>query len=173
MIGLNKDDEEAREERMKKGLKPRVRPINQGSLFLKLAFDFALHSPPAREAAKALQPIQQGIGAKRGMEVMAHVCSALYGDGYAILKLDASNGFQEVKRASMHRAMFQRCPSLLSLFQKYYTKNSICFFENGSRLVNASEGARMGCKLSSFGFTLTVHPIYERVRDLLSREDDG
>lgn len=60
------------------------------------------------------------------MEVIAHVCSALYGDGYAILKLDANNGFQEVKRASMHRAMYQRYPSLL---QKYYTQQSMLLRE--------------------------------------------
>src|SRR3569832_2345472 len=68
----------------------------------------------------------------------------------------------------MHRAVYQRCPSLLSLFQKYYIQQSICFLENGSRLVNASEGARMGCKLSSFGFSLTVQDIYEKVQAILS-----
>ena len=31
----------------------------------------------------------------------------------------------------------------------------------------------MGCKLSSFGFSLTVQDIYEKVRASLSRESDG
>src|SRR3954462_5786457 len=91
------------------------------ALFLKLAYDLALHSPAAQEAAQALRPIQQGVGAPRGMEVIAHVCSPLYEQAYAILKMDATNGFQEIKRASLHRAVLRRCPSLLSLFKKYYT----------------------------------------------------
>ena len=95
---------------------------------LKLAFDVALHSEDAEHAARKLQPIQQGLGAKRGMEVVAHLCNLLYSDGYAILKLDATNGFQEIKRASLHEAVSRRCPSLLPLFQKYYTKESLCFF---------------------------------------------
>ena len=118
IIGLNKDDEETQAMRLAKGLLPWERPINQGSLLLKLAFDLALHSPEAIFAAESLKPIQQGVGAKRGMEMIAHVCSALYSEGYAILKMDATNGFQEIKRSNLHRAVAKKCPSLLSLFKK-------------------------------------------------------
>jgi len=108
-----------------------------------LAFGLALHSPDAQAAPIQLQPIQQGVGAKRGMEVIAHVCNALYAKGYAILKMD----FQEIKRSSLHQAVLRRRPSLLSLFQKYYTKESCCFFdlEGEVRLLEAHEGARIGC----------------------------
>jgi len=134
-----------------------------------------LHSPAAQEAVKALRPIQQGVGAPRGMEVIAHVCSALYEQGYAILKMDATNGFQEIKRASLHRAVLRRCPSLLSLFKKYYTKESLCFFDMESevRLLLAHEGARIGCKLSSFGFALTVQDLYQTIASDLSDAKDG
>ena len=175
IIGLNKDDEETQAIRLAKGLLPRERPINQGSLLLKLAFDLALHSPEAILAAESLKPIQQGVGAKRGMEMIAHVCNALYSEGYAILKMDATNGFQEIKRSSLHRAVMKRCPSLLSLFKKYYTKESTCFFnmESEIRLLTASEGARIGCKLSSFAFGLTVQDLYETIRDRAKRAGSG
>jgi len=143
IIGLYKDGEEERKERAQLNLRQRIRPINHGSLFLSLAFDFALHSKPALQAQKALTPIQQGIGAKRGMEVIAHVANALYEEGsYAILKMDATNGFQNIKRSMLHRAVRRRCPSLLSLFQRFYTKESMCFFRMGDkvRLVRAQEG---------------------------------
>ena len=104
---------------------PRDRPINQGALLLKLAFDLALHSTEAMLAAESLKPIQQGVGAKRGMEMIAHVCNALYSEGYAILKMDATNGFQEIKRSSLHRALQKRCPSLLSLFNNTILKNQL------------------------------------------------
>lgn len=175
IIGLNKDDLTVQEERVSQGLTPRERPINQGSLILKLAFDLALHSPAAVKAAQALQPIQQGVGAPRGMEVIAHVCNLLYSEGYAILKMDATNGFQEIKRSSLHRAVHRRCPSLLSLFQKYYTKESTCFFnlENETRQLTASDGARIGCKLSSFGFALTAQDLYENVKKIIAGPKDG
>jgi len=179
IVGLYKDNEEERKLREEKGLKQRIRPINHGSLFLSLAFDFALHSKPAIQAQNALRPIQQGIGAKRGMEMIAHVADALYGEGhYAILKMDASNGFQNIKRSMLHRAVHKRCPSLLSLFQRYYTKESTCFFDldNAVRLVRAQEGARMGCKLSSFAFGLTTQDHYEATYSFLThggRESDG
>ena len=112
IIGLNKDDEETSLKRQAEGLAPRERPINQGSLILKLAFDLALHSKKAQAAIKALDPIQKGVGAKRGMEIIAHTCNTLYGEGYAILKLDATNGFQEIKRSSLHRA----CTKKVSIF---------------------------------------------------------
>ena len=175
IFGLNKDSEEVQELRLRNGQDPRERPINQGSLLLKLVFDLALHSPDAIGAAANLAPIQQGLGAKRGMEVIAHVCSTLYSEGFAILKLDATNGFQELKRSSLHQAVHRRCPSLLTLFQKYYTKESACFFdmEGEVRLLRADEGARIGCKLSSFGFALTAQDLYEDVRAIVSRDKDG
>jgi len=102
--------------------------------------------------------------------MIAHVASACYSQGFAILKLDASNGFQEIKRAQLHDAMRRWCRSLLILFKRYYTKVATCFFElNGDvRMIQATEGARIGCKMSSFGFALTVHDMYEALRVYLN-----
>jgi len=138
-------------------------------MFLKLAFDLALHSKKAQDAAKSLLPIQQGLGSKRGMELISHTCAAFYKEGYAILKKDATNGFQELSRAKMHRAVERRCPSLLSLFQKYYSQDSIGLYNTGDlvKVVNIEEGCRMGCKLSSFGFDLTVQDVYLGIKEQL------
>jgi hypothetical protein len=77
LLALYKEPTEIREERVKKGTPPKERPINQGTMLLKLAFDLALRSDQAQEAVERLLPIQQGIGAKRGMELIAHTCNAL------------------------------------------------------------------------------------------------
>ena len=169
LVALNKDSAEVRSKRLEEGKLPRERPINQGSMFLKLAFDLALRSKPAQDAAQVLLPIQQGVGAKRGMEVISHCCTAFYQKGYAVLKLDATNGFQELERAQMHRAVARRCPSLLGLFQTYYTHDSVGLYNTGEtiKMVKVSEGCRMGCKLSSFGFALTVQDAYLGVQEQL------
>jgi hypothetical protein len=171
LLALNKDPENIRRKRLEDGLKPRERPINQGTMFLKIAFDLALRSKAAQKAAESLLPIQQGLGSKRGMELISHACSAFYKEGYAILKKDATNGFQEISRAKMHRAVERRCPSLLRLFQKYYHDESIGLYNTGEavKVVKIEEGCRMGCKLSSFGFDLTVHDAYLGVKEQLER----
>ena len=175
IFGLNKESEEARQAREQKGDSPKERPVNQGSLLLKLVFDLALHSPDAIGALADCAPIQMGVGAKRGMEVIAHLCHILYDQGFAILEMDASNGFQEITRASMHRSILKRCPSLLKLFQKYYTKESACFFnvDEEVKVISSCEGARIGCKLGSFVFALTLQDLYEQVQKMLLTQRDG
>jgi len=43
------------------------------------------------------------------MELIAHSCSAFYQEGhFAVLKLDATNGFQE--RARLHQKVLQTLP---------------------------------------------------------------
>ena len=171
LVALNKDADDIRRKRVEDGLRPRERPINQGTMFLKLAFDLALRSRQAQDAVKELLPIQQGVGAPRGMELISHACSSFYKQGYAVLKMDATNGFQELQRAKMHRAVERRCPSLMSLFQKYYYHDSIGLYNTGEaiKVVKIEEGCRMGCKLSSFGFSLTVQDAYLNVKEQLER----
>ena len=85
------------------------------------------------------------------------------------MKVDATNGFQELQRAKMHRAVERRCPSLMGLYQKYYYHGSIGFYNTGdiTKVVQIEEGCRMGCKLYSFGFTLTVQDAYLSVKEQL------
>ena len=66
------------------------------------------------------------------MELIAHSCTAFYKKGYAILKKDATNGFQEIKRAKLPRAIERRCPSLLGFFQKYYHHASVDLYNTGN-----------------------------------------
>jgi len=45
--------------------------------------------------------------------------------------------------------------------------------ESEVRLLKAREGARIGCKLSSFAFALTVQDLYQSIKTELLRGDDG
>jgi hypothetical protein len=77
----------------------------------------------------------------------------------------------ELSRAKMHRAIERRCPSLLGLFQKYYFHESIGLYNTGEavKVVKIEEGCRMGCRLSSFGFDVTVHDAYLGLKEQLER----
>ena len=75
----------------------------------------------------------------------------------------------------LHQTVADRCPSLLPLFQKFYSKESLCFFnlDDEVRLLSSAEGARIGCKMSSFGFGHTIQPTYLDVDKYLSGFRDG
>jgi hypothetical protein len=45
--------------------------------------------------------------------------------------------------------------------------------ESEVRLLKANEGARIGCKLSSFAFALTVQDLYESIKTSLLTSNDG
>ena len=48
-----------------------------------------------RERERERERERQGVGAKRGMEVIAHLCTSLYQDGFAMVKLDATTVFKK------------------------------------------------------------------------------
>ena len=48
--------------------------------------------------------------------------------GYTLLKTDFRNGFHELLRQAMLDAVQNRCPSLTSLYNLFYTVSSACFF---------------------------------------------
>ena len=89
--------------------------------------------------------------------MIAHSCTAFYQKGYAVLKQDATNGFEETKRAKMHWAIERRCPFLLRSFSKSITTmRTVGLHDTGDsvKVINIEEGCRMGCKLSKFGFAM-------------------
>jgi hypothetical protein len=45
--------------------------------------------------------------------------------------------------------------------------------EDEVKLLESHEGARIGCKLSSFAFALTVQDLYQDISAMLSRRRDG
>jgi hypothetical protein len=92
--------------------------------------------------------LQLGM-AKRGAEAYCHSLRALWENGFAILKTDFRNGFNEISRQAVLNAVQTRCPELTSLFNLFYTCESACLFSVGdaTKVVWSREGVRMGCPL--------------------------
>ena len=104
----------------KEGLDPKLRPVNVGCSILKWPMKLALKSPQAHDAISELAPIQQGMKAKHGMEVVPHLFRAMYGKNNIILTTDFSNGFNAFRRQAMLDAVQKRCPALTKLFNQFY-----------------------------------------------------
>ena len=166
IMALNKIKQEEQAARVAKGQKPKLRPLNIGCVVLKWSFKVCLRTEEARVAIEQLRPIQMGLSAERGTEVVGHLFRALYEQGYIICTTDFSNGFNAFLRQSMLDAVHRRCPALTGVFNLFYALDSPCLFKVGDeyRVIMSTEGSRMGCTMGSFGFDLTVQDIYEAVR---------
>ena len=117
IMAFNKLPEQEQRRRVEQGREPKIRPVNPAPCLLKLVFQFALRSQPAQTALKKMYPTQLGVGAKRGVEIMAHLATAARRGGYAILKHDARNGFNELCRAAAHRAMKKKFPTTTTVHE--------------------------------------------------------
>ena len=163
LFALHKLDAAEQAEAAALGLPPSLRPVNTGCNLLKWGFQLAVRSPAARAAASKLEPLQSGL-AKRGPEAFCHSLRALREMGYAILKTDFVNGFNELSRQAVLDAVQLRCPQLTSLFNLFYTVDGACFYtvDGVVDVVWSAEGVRMGCPMGSFGFDLALQGPLER-----------
>ncbi len=120
-------------------------------------------SPEARKAMEKFTLLQLGM-AKRGAEAYCHSLCALWENGFAILKTDFRNGFNEISRQAVLDAVQTRCPELTSRFNLFYTCESSFLFSVGdaTNVGWSREGVRMGCPLGSFGFDLALQGVLEQ-----------
>ena len=165
IFALNKLPPEEQMVRETKGLKPKLRPVNVGCAILKWAFKLAIMTKQARDAIVKLAPIQMGLKAAHGVEVVGHLFRSIWELGHVIITTDYSNGFNAFERQAMLDAVNKKCPGLNALFSKYYALDSMCFFRTDAetKIIWSKQGSRMGCVMGSFGFDLTVDDIYDAV----------
>ena len=106
LTALNKVPESENEERRAKNQKPKLRPINSGSVLLKGIFKAAAKSDSGARVKREIEPIQCGIGQKGGPAVVAMTARLAANTGrYSIIKEDATNGFNALKRQAVFDAV--------------------------------------------------------------------
>jgi hypothetical protein len=167
LVALHKLEEEAQAARAASGLDPKLRPVNKSALLWKAATQVAIMHPEYDRAAKAMQPLQLGLGAKFGMSRMALSAQDYYAQGYSIGEVDADNGFNSASRQAMLEAMLRECPHMARLFWMGYCSHApLVLMRRGNDFVvlHSAEGSRMGDKFGSFAFDLAVHPAYLEIQ---------
>jgi hypothetical protein len=140
--------------------------VNKSSLLWKIPTGVAMKSEEYTAAACALQPIQLGLGAKFGMNRLAHTAQDYYSQGFSLGETDAENAFNSASRQKMLEAVVRNCPSWTRLFwMGYCSHRPLVLLRRGSdfEVLRSSEGSRQGCKFGSFVFCLTVQPAYSEV----------
>jgi hypothetical protein len=165
LYGLNKLPPAEQKERALNGLKHKLRPVNVGSMFLKVGFQLLLKTDQAMEAIQHMDG-QKSLCVPRGPEMVAHLARSMWEQGMPAVITDNSNGFNDFRRQAMLDAVHRRAPGLTKAFNLYYARVAQCFIliDDEVCVVESAQGSRMGCVLGSFGFCLTVQDTYDTVR---------
>jgi hypothetical protein len=140
-------------------LKPKIRPVNCGTLIAKVALGAMLETPAAVAAAAKTQPFQLSLGTKRGVEKLIHICRAAYHKGYLIGRNDFANGFNSLSRQKMLDAHNDLFPEATSLFNFFYGSAAPVFLlDDHDDLIQLSseQGSRQGCAAGCEGFCLAI-----------------
>jgi hypothetical protein len=169
---LNKIPEEENRMRKSQNLQPKIRPINNGSLFLKNVFRACNNSTSGKQAKRSCEPVQFGTGAKGGPTTMGLAASAAYKARKVIHTDDAQNAFNALRRSALLASTKEVWPEISPICNKYYGIKSPVFytyFKDGLqilRVIWSTEGTRMGCAYASTGFCLTMHDkVYSKLSD--------
>ena len=170
---LNKVPAEENTERIASGLKPLLRPVNSGSAMAKGALGLLAKSPSGIKVRDSLQPHNLGIGAPSGTESIFHMMRSLYLKGWPVATIDVINGFNEILRQAILDAQDRKWPEGTAGISLFYGVVGMCFYvytdpttnEMFVTVIRGEEGARMGCKLGSLLFGITMDDVYKQLAE--------
>jgi hypothetical protein len=168
LVALHKLDKLSRQVREAAGLDPKLRPVNKSAFLWKSATQVAIMHEEYAAAALRMQPLQLGLGAKFGMNRIAHSAQDYYALGYSSGECDGENGFNTASRQKMLEATMRESPSMTRLFYMgYCSHRPLVLLRRGNDFVviRSAEGSRMGDQLGGFVFCLAVHPAYVEIND--------
>ena len=123
-----------------------------------------------RDAATSiLAPLQLWVGIKGGCEVIVHATSQLRSspshNQHWTLMLDFSNAFNSINREAMFVEFRRFLPGLSAWVESCYTQQPLLLL--GDNSICSCFGVQQGDPLAALGplgFTLTLHPLVERIR---------
>jgi hypothetical protein len=155
---------EENERRVRAGLKPKARPVNNGQQFTKRATHLATRTDSGKRVKRGLQPIQLGLGAKAGPEKMVFTARAMLKTKHIAAAEDGENGFNATKRQALLDGTKEMWPEGMAMVNALYGDPSIVLYvyrnDEGKtkvRVILGKEGTRMGCPIGSMGFDIAEH----------------
>ena len=144
-----------------------VRPIAVGEVLRRLTSKLA-SSAVRHTAVEHLSPLQVGVGIKNGTEAIIHAVNNLlsneeYCRNNVLLKVDLSNAFNRISRATIFQEVQNICPLLSPWVEYCYSTSPLLFVENETIL--SSAGVQQGDPLGPLLFALALQPLLRRIRD--------
>ena len=145
-----------------------LRPIAVGEILRRLTSKCISRGVQA-EAFCVLTPLQVGVGVPVGCEAIVHAVAHVQEDANIhpeerwTLLLDFSNTFNSVDRGSMFREVRDRIPSMAAWMESCYMAQP--FLRLGEHTILSSCGVQQGDPLGPLGFSLTLQPIIEKIKE--------
>jgi hypothetical protein len=147
-----------------------IRPIAMGATFYKLAALMSVASVKG-EFKVIFDPIQLGVGCEGGSErasLLIRSRKDACGPGGCVVSCDFKNAFNTRDRAGIVEAMFKQkqLAPVWRIFHWAYRAPSRLIVTMGGGVIAdipSSDGVRQGDPLSSLGYGVSVHPVYQEV----------
>jgi hypothetical protein len=153
------------------GKPPRLRAVVSGTLILRTSLSEANKTPSGKRAHEELSKYNLALGVKSGPEKVAFSMRAAYAAGAVIGQGDFENGFGNIHRDAMLRAVGNIWPEATQAFQAFYGQASYVLLDHVDAdghthitIALSGDGTRMGDAWGSIGFGLLAHEnIYEPI----------
>ena len=140
-----------------------VRPIASGECLRRLIGKYALTLPTVRQATRALQPLQVGVGVPGAAELVAmslqsmvdgmhHMAAA--GD-WVVLQVDVANAFNTVDRNAVLPGAVSFSPAMYPWLRFLYEQPAHLICQGQSLL--SRTGVHQGCPLGPAAFAVGLH----------------
>ena len=113
-----------------------------------------------------LAPLQLGVSVQGGCEAIVHATSQLMtslpDNQCWTLLLDFTNTFNNINREAMFVECRRRLPGLSTWLESCYSCHPLLHL--GKDIIHSCCGVQQGDPLGPLGFSLTLHPIVERIK---------
>ena len=141
------------------------RPIAIGEVLRRLVSK-CLASLVRQPVLSLLAPLQLGVSVQGGCEAIVHATSQLMtslpGNQCWTLLLDFTNAFNNINREAMFVECRRRLPGLSAWLESCYSCHPLLHL--GKDVIHSCCGVQQGDPLGPLGFSLTLHPIVERIK---------
>ena len=159
----------------KPGKPPGIRPIAIGTIIRRAVATIVLKIAAA-EVAGFLLPQQVSLALAAGTEILIHgFRDVLKVHGIdpdkVLLRVDAKNAFNSIKRAAFLRLVILHAPSAAQLVHALYGAQP--FLAVGGHLLRSAEGTQQGDPLGGLLLCLVIQPLVMRIDDACRLDFNG
>ena len=143
-----------------------VRPVAVGDTLRRLVGKTLLSMPQARAQVEQLAPTQVGVGVRGAAEGVAMGFNNLIrqqgpSGQWVALKVDMTNAFNCVDRATVLRNALTLCPTVYNYLRFAYALPAPLFCQG--KQLESRTGTHQGCPLGPLGFSLGIQPILSAI----------
>ena len=144
-----------------------VRPTVTGPVIRRLASKAILLRHGKSVGAKLLRNGQFAVAVSGGADIFGHAARVAYASdpGCALVELDFTNAFNQVRRGKIAQGLQAVAPQLKRMFNLHYATDSVLRTRDGAALLSHI-GVQQGDGLGTFFFCVGIDPLLGALRTM-------